>query len=359
MNRQTNVLSNKFIKKAIAIFCVVFTIAGLIICLNNKPLNTNAASSCYFNVQGIREDGSTFAYYGGSNISSYTKSDSWINVTCYGRDSYRISVDANYSDALTVRGTRYGFVKFKKSSGTEEIVNIYQDQPYIRLEKKKYNDYIGASSGSCAYFSLSYNCPFTLTRDNYVGYKYVIENYTGDRVTSGGSYSDYGKYRTIPLKIISQNDHKSGSWTEHVKAKRRDVTYHTWTNYKTDISFIQVSDPKAGAVTYSCNKNGTTYTLKANSLSDGKIKFTISGSNFPLFTAAKCDVYVFDITKKNNGSYNIKSITTSYNEELIDEGWNQTKVGYGTISSDKKTMTLQLYKNGSSSSVNTYTFTLQ
>lgn len=352
MREGTQIRSNSVLKKAIAVLCVMFTIVGMIACLGIKPMNASAATSASYTCS---YNGGSTGYYNRS-VSSYSASASWISVRCTGYGSYTVNVSPSYN-INSIKSSRFGYVTFKNGKNNLHTIYIYQTNPYLCITTSKVA--IPNFTNGTGYFNVTSNVQFSYWTDDQYG---VFKPCSGQRGTNLGAPRYYNSYNSFSIPVVAKSQNTIGEAVDidfYVKA----IGY----NFTRKALAIQNSTPveqfPKGKVTYQCSQNGRTYTLTADQLTEGNVTFTISGSNFPEFTKAKCDTYVFKFkTKQASGRKYLHAdeITTSYNKELIEEGWDLTNIGSADVTYDGKEMYLYLYKHGEwSDIVNTYHFYLQ
>ena len=352
MREETQIRSNSGLKKVIAVLCVMFMIAGMIVSLDIKPLKAFAATSASYTCS---YDGGTTSYYNRS-VSSFSSSASWISVKCTGYGSYTVNINRSYNIS-SVKSSRFGTVTFKNGKNVLHTIYIYQTNPYLCLTSTKI--VVPNYENGTAYFNVTSNVQFSYWTDDQFG---VFKYCAGQRGTNLGAPRYYNSYNSFSIPVVAKSQNTIGEAT-NIKYYVKAIGYNLTCQGVAIQNSTPVDQFPQGKVCYQCSQNGRTYILTADQLTDGDVIFTISGSNFPEFTKAKCGTYVFKFKKKGiigRRYLHADEITTSYNEELIEEGWDLTNIGSADVTYDGKEMYLYLYKYGDwSNSVNTYHFYLQ
>jgi hypothetical protein len=335
--------AKSFVLKAEAVLCA-FILLAVMCPLRITNTQAYTTDSKYFNAGG-----GTCGYYNRS-VSSYSKSASWISVSCSGYGNFNIRVSA-HTTPYTFRSSRWGYVDFKNSKGTVlRRITINQDAPYITASRSSVS--LGALDTKSVGFTFTYNCPFTVSSSNY---EFGLYNGSGDKLGNGGSYSSYGQSRTVNVTVRAINGaNYSGSKKYATISLKHRATGKV-------VKTISVTQNTFSGKYVCSNSDGGTITVGAPANGSRKL-CDATGFNVPIATMEKKNLvrnklkFSFDSSPKK-GYASSGTVYGCIHEELSDDpDWYQAELGTFTISSDRTTMQFT-FKNAANSST-TYTYKL-
>ena len=193
---ENHVRSTSFIKKAIALLCVMFTIVGLFGYYNMKPLSSNALATYVSYTVGM---GGGTKYYSNSSVGKFTSSASWISVTRNTQSNFTINIAE--SSYVSSSPQRYGYVSFYNSKGTLlHRITINQTNPYIAL------------SSSSVTMPNQKNGTTTITVQSTISFNYGISDKSGHFYPcSGGMPNTTGALKYTSITVQTKQINKSGT----------------------------------------------------------------------------------------------------------------------------------------------------